>query len=408
MEITEDFKRLFSKEIEHIWENNKGSRRAVVYLFEDTETDNVYVGTTVNVKERLSNHIHSAKNNKDEGRSWFYNVVRKYGWDRFEFFVLESGLTQKEGLILEKKWVKTLNSFENGYNMTAGGDGASAADSHIFARKVKGVNLDTKEEFHWGWIGGAAEHLGVGSANINKILRGNNKNKQTYNWDKTERYIFKYEEDETPWDFTISPWEVPIVLRNVDTKEIHTFASIADASRYINAERTNIHAVLGGRQNQIYSRDTGDRYEVQYHPTERAWKNDIPRWEDKCDKPINAYIDGVFFSWYKSAAEAGRVLKINKNSITQTALHNQNGTRGYTFEYADPILREKQPPRPKDKEPKVAVFYIKNGEKISFVSVSAAVRATIDVYSRSQRTAHIQESIKLKKPDYQGIQWFKS
>lgn len=408
MANTDDFKRMFSKEIECIWRDNVRSRSAVVYMFEDIETDNVYAGTTVNVKERLLNHMSSAKNNKDEGRSWFYNVVRKYGWDRFEFFVLESGLTQAEGYVMEKKWIKYLDSFENGYNMTAGGDGANAGDSHILARKVKGVNLDTKQEFHWGWVGGAAEHLGVGKENIHKILSNNNNNKQTYNWDKTERYIFKYEEDETPWDFTISPWEVPIVLRNVDTKEIITFTSIANAGRYINADSSNIRAVLGGRQNQIYSRTTKDRYEVQYYPVERAWKDDIPRWEDKCNKPINAYINGVFFSWYKSAAEASRVLKISKNSITQTALHNQNGTRGYTFEYADQVLREKQPPRPKDKEPKVAVFYIKNGEKISFVSVSAAVRATIDVYSRSQRTAHIQESIKSKTPDCIDIQWFKS
>lgn len=67
-----------------------------------------------------------------------------------------------------------------------------------------------------------------------------------------------------------------------------------------------------------------------------------------------------------------------------------------------------KPQRPRAKKPKVAVFYIKNDEKISFVSISAAANATIDVYSRSRRSVHIQESIELKKPDYQGIQWFKS
>ena len=74
------------------------------------------------------------------------------------------------------------------------------------------------------------------------------------------------------------------------------------------------------------------------------------------------------------------------------------------FEFADPILREKQPPRPE----KVYIFYITNGEKMLFDSVSCAARATLDVYALPSRMRHISTSIKSKTPDVQGIQWFKS
>jgi len=406
MANTDYFKRMFSSDIERIWRQNKGERSAVVYMFEDKESPNLYVGTTIDIKERLSNHIRSAENKKDGGRSWFYNVVRKYGWDRFEFFVLECDLTQKEGFVLEKKWIKTLNSYEDGYNMTEGGDGASSGESHIFARKIKGVNLDTGDEYHWGWIGGAAEHLGVGSNNIRKILDDDSINKQSYNFDKTERYVFKYEEDETPWDTSIVSFIKPIVVRNIDTKELLTFKSISEAGRYMNIDQHNISAVLLGKCKQFYSNDKKDRFEAQYAPPSREWRDDIIRWEDKVNKPINAYKNGEFLSWYKSAAEAGRVLNLNKNMITQTARHKQNGDESgvYTFEYADPVLREKQPQR----NPKSYVFYIKNDEKIIFQSISDASRETIGKYSLYGRRKQITTSINTKNPDVQGIQWYKS
>lgn len=403
MANTDDFKRMFSLEIDCIWRDTKRPRSAVVYMFENLKTSKVYVGTTVDVKVRLADHIRSVANDED---NHFYRAIKKYGWDSFEFFILESGLTQKEGYVMEKKWIKYLDSFHNGYNSTLGGEGFSAGEYHARTQKIKGLNLNTKEEFHWDWIGGAAEHLGVESNMICVALCDSHEMKQAYNWDKTERWIFKYEDDDTPWDDWIKIRKLPIIVRNIDTKELLLFESIVDAERHLNIDRRNISSVLIGKCNQFYSNSKNNRYEAQYDPPDREWNDNIPRCEDLHNKPIHAYINNEFFSWYKSSAEAGKHLNLPGSAISSSARHERRSDKSgvYTFEFADPILREKQPPRPE----KVYVFYIKNGEKILFDSVSCAARSTHDVYSLPSRMRHITKSIKSQLPDHQGIQWFKS
>lgn len=200
MANTDDFKRMFSPEIERIWRDNERPRSAVVYLFENLKTLKVYVGTTIDVKVRLADHIRSVENEEDYH---FYRTVRKYGWDSFEFFILESGLTQKKGFIMEKKWIKYLDSYINGYNSTPGGEGFSEGDCHSQSRKIKVMNLYTREEFHLDWVGGVKEQLGVERWNASRVLSGDID--YAYNTDKNERFIFKYEEDETPWNFSIVP-----------------------------------------------------------------------------------------------------------------------------------------------------------------------------------------------------------
>jgi group I intron endonuclease len=386
---------MFSSEIERIWRQNKGERSAVVYLFENLKTSEGYVGTTVDVKIRLADHIRSVANDED---THFYRSVKKHGWGTFEFFILESGLTQKEGYVMEKKWIKYLDSYKNGYNSTPGGEGFSYGDGHAQTRKIKAINFDTKEEFHFSWIGGAAEHLKIGVANIHKILSDNNNNYLAYNIDKTERFIFKYEEDETLWNFAITPWEVPIVLRNIDTKELLFFRSITKAGEYINVSTANISSVLRNDTEQVYSRTTRDRYEAQYDPPARDWKEYIK--EDAKNVTIIAYKDGELIKMYKSTEEAAADLKILNTSITNCLRKHSKSAGGYIFVYED---------QERVKTPRIkSVFYMKDDQKVSFENIKNASISTLNGLCVDYRARQIRKSITSQLPDPQGIQWFKS
>jgi group I intron endonuclease len=395
MANTDYFKRMFSTDIERIWRQNKGDRSAVVYLFENLKTSKGYVGTTVDVKIRLAEHIRSVENGED---THFYRSVRKHGWETFEFFILESELTQKEGYIMEKKWIKYLDSYRNGYNSTPGGEGFSAGEYHAQTRKIKAINFDTKEEFHFDWIGSAIEHLEMGKSNIHKILSDDNNNYLAYNIYKTERYIFKYEEDETPWNFAITPWEVPIVLRNIDTKELLFFRSITKAGEYINVSTANISSVLRNDTEQVYSRTTRDRYEAQYDPPARDWKEYIK--EDAKNVTIIAYKDGELIKTYKSTEEAAIDLKILKTSITNCLRKRSKSAGGYIFVYEE---------QERVKTPRITpVFYMKDDQKVSFENIKHASISTLNGLCVDYRARQIRKSIKSQLPDPQGIQWFKS
>jgi predicted GIY-YIG superfamily endonuclease len=82
MANTDYFKRMFSTDIERIWRQNKCPRSAVVYLFENLKTSKGYVGTTVDVKIRLAEHIRSVENGED---NHFYRSIRKHGWETLSF-----------------------------------------------------------------------------------------------------------------------------------------------------------------------------------------------------------------------------------------------------------------------------------------------------------------------------------
>lgn len=53
----------------------------------------------------------------------FYNAIQKYGWDNFEHFIILDNLTKHEAMILEKVFILSLDSINNGYNITSGGEG---------------------------------------------------------------------------------------------------------------------------------------------------------------------------------------------------------------------------------------------------------------------------------------------
>jgi hypothetical protein len=115
---TAEYQRLMSPEIVEILRtHNITNYTTVVYMFEDIVTSLCYIGTTINFGPRLASHIRDAMSAADGGKKYFYNVVRKYGWDRFNVYLLEAGLTQRAGLFREKKYIKWIDSFKNGHQV---------------------------------------------------------------------------------------------------------------------------------------------------------------------------------------------------------------------------------------------------------------------------------------------------
>ena len=98
----------------------------VIYKATNNITGESYIGYTTKGLEgregRKSRHKGSA--DREDG-FYFQRAIKKYGWNNFRWFLLESNITDFTLLKqLEIYWIKEFDTkYPNGYNLTNGGDG---------------------------------------------------------------------------------------------------------------------------------------------------------------------------------------------------------------------------------------------------------------------------------------------
>lgn len=90
------------------------------YIYKITNKINgkCYIGQTVDYKRRFSEHKSMGYGN--EQNKVLYKAFKKYGIENFSFEVIENKTSDYN--VREKYWIAYYDSFNNGYNMTEGGD----------------------------------------------------------------------------------------------------------------------------------------------------------------------------------------------------------------------------------------------------------------------------------------------
>lgn len=93
-----------------------------IYKFLNPITNKVYIGQSIDIRSRYQAHKSNHLNpNYINYNAYFYKALRKYGFENFNFEIIEeceSSLLDER----EKYWINYYNSYNNGYNMTKGGD----------------------------------------------------------------------------------------------------------------------------------------------------------------------------------------------------------------------------------------------------------------------------------------------
>lgn len=91
----------------------------IIYKSTNILTNKCYIGYTHNLPRRILTHKSASKN----GKSKFYNAIRKYGWSNFKWEILFESDNMNECLnIKEPYYIKLFDSINNGYNTTPGGE----------------------------------------------------------------------------------------------------------------------------------------------------------------------------------------------------------------------------------------------------------------------------------------------
>ncbi len=101
------------------------NKTALIYQIRNKITNKVYVGWTNNPKTRVRTHFRLLLLNKHHS-SKLQRSYNKHGIDHFVWEIIENDIdTVPTALEKEALWISKLNSYENGYNMTPGGEGVS-------------------------------------------------------------------------------------------------------------------------------------------------------------------------------------------------------------------------------------------------------------------------------------------
>lgn len=109
-------------------------------IYKYTSPDgNCYIGQTMFPRKRYAEH----KRNALQGhKGKFYDAIRKFGWDSFQYEVLYTILDddiQKRQKVLNEKevyYIKKYDSFYSGYNSTIGGNQYSGQLHPSFGKKL--------------------------------------------------------------------------------------------------------------------------------------------------------------------------------------------------------------------------------------------------------------------------------
>lgn len=131
-----------------------------IYCISNSINSKLYIGKTLNpIEKRFSEHCRDSRKTGKEKRP-LYDAMRKYGIENFHISLIEEVPLE---LLSEREyyWIKTKNSYEEGYNATLGGDGKIFYDYQVFIDDYKDGLL----------VNEIAEKYGCDPSTVTKALR---------------------------------------------------------------------------------------------------------------------------------------------------------------------------------------------------------------------------------------------
>lgn len=99
----------------------------LIYMATNLINEKSYVGQTINsLEQRKGEHARRSSLNNDN--LYFHNALRKYGVDSFDWIVIDKCDTIERLNELEIFYIGFYDTFENGYNLTIGGNNYTCSE----------------------------------------------------------------------------------------------------------------------------------------------------------------------------------------------------------------------------------------------------------------------------------------
>lgn len=121
-----------------------------IYIIENNINCKIYIGQTwYGVSKRFKDHIWNTNSNYDCCVK-LERAIKKYGVELFKIRTLSTAINQKQADALEKFFIKTFDSVNNGYNIRDGGSRGKLSNESrkAISEKLKGhtVSDETKKK----------------------------------------------------------------------------------------------------------------------------------------------------------------------------------------------------------------------------------------------------------------------
>lgn len=114
----------------------------IIYKVENLINHKIYIGQTIQeVEKRWYHHIEEASLGSE---LYFHRALRKYGKDNFNWGVIEE-INNDQLNNREIYWISYYDSYQNGYNLTPGGDLPPRNDIPIICLETSQIYLSAAE-----------------------------------------------------------------------------------------------------------------------------------------------------------------------------------------------------------------------------------------------------------------------
>lgn len=284
------------------------------YIYKATNKINgkSYIGQTINYKNRLWQHRRCYE--KEDCK--FHDAIKEFGFDNFEWEVIETCERKEEADNLERKYIELFDSYRNGYNENKGSVGGHNAKSIVCLN----LNGDFIKRYD-----SAADAEKDGFNNVNVLLCCKNKLKTCKN------HLFMFEEDydangAREYIKPASTSRKKVVQCDLEGNLIARYDSVQEASEKSGANRTTISGVLS----KTYKSANGLIF---------VYEDDFPikdlsvYYKKKKGRKI-AQVDiksGEIIDVYERISDAGKILGVNYKGIQKVVDKPERTAFGYKW-----------------------------------------------------------------------------
>lgn len=313
-----------------------------IYIITNNVNDKVYIGKTDRTIEARWKEHQAARKENSKKHYKLYAAMNKYGFENFSIGKIEECAVEKVNE-REKYWIKRFDSYNNGYNMTLGGDGTSSVNEQ------KILEL---------WDSGLAiadisRETGYATKTILQrlTLYENYSQEESLSRGKTLSSEAKYKN---------------IYLYNSDGNGIEKYKNAQELSEQKQIKVEKIREWC--RNNSIRE---GLLYSYELLSPQQVIDIFLHQPNQKGVRQYN--LQGVLVGTYKSINEAMRQTGIN--NISQAAKDNIKTAGGYIWRYIDDNQETYFPKNTQNK--KRVAQYSKSGQLIQiYDSITQAAKAT--------------------------------
>lgn len=264
-----------------------------IYKITNKLNNKIYIGQSIDITRRWWEHKHDNRSN-----SLIHLAITKYGEENFTFEVIEE-CSQDQLNEREQYWIEFYNSFEDGYNLTRGGNSGFYYDIYSIYEKYQELQN----------IAQTARAIGCSIGTVRNVIRF--------------------------YDINLCELQKDKPVQQIDTSTLvvlKTYNSIQDAADAMGVNRDAISMAASGKHKSSngyfwkFVDDTTKEFQpqkVKYH------KRKIQQFDKK----------GNLLNKFNSGAEAARFLgKDSKNGGSQiiaACSGRKKSAFGYIWKYAD-------------------------------------------------------------------------